>query len=84
MPQVPARVCRQGNRQVWETYTSDFIAVCIDSRDKGGIGFALNGWELKGAPEMGFRPIVQAESMQRLRWKPYPGDLGKDSSQCLR
>src|SRR5215470_19550286 len=84
MPQVPASVCRQGNRQVWKTYASNFIAVCIDSRDECGIGFTLNSWELGGAPKMSFRPIVQAESAQRLGWKPYSRYLGKGRSKRLR
>ncbi len=84
MSQIPASVCRQGNRQVWETYASSFIAICIDSRNQCGIRFALNGWELEGPPEMGFRPIVQAESVQRLGWKPYAGYLGKGSRKHLR
>src|SRR5262249_35649864 len=84
MPQVPASVCRQGNRQVWETYASNFIAICIDSRDECGICFILNGGELEGPPEMGFRPIVQAESVQRLGEKTYSGDLGQGSGKRLR
>jgi hypothetical protein len=48
----------QGNRQVWQTYASNFIAVGIDSRDKCRIGFPLNGRELEGPPEMGFRPTI--------------------------
>jgi hypothetical protein len=65
-------------------YASHFIAVCIDSRDECGICFTLNGWELKGPPERGFRPVVQSESVQHLGWKPYSGYLGKGSSKRLR
>jgi hypothetical protein len=53
-------VGRQGHRQVRETYASNFIAICIDSRDERGIGFTLNGWELEGPPERGFGAIIES------------------------
>jgi hypothetical protein len=84
MAQVPAGVSCQRYRQVWETYTSDFIAISIDSRHECRIGFALSGWKLEGPPVMGLRAIVQAESVERPGWKPYSGYLRKDSGKRLR